>query len=134
VKTITIAGGITRDAIPRTTQDGENVTSFSVAVSEGYGDKKRSVYFDCSLWGKRGAALSQHLTKGSRVAVSGDLSTREHNGKTYLTVRASEVTLLGGGEKREHVDMPPGYEGTAAAEVDRARRGFVEDDLDEIPF
>ena len=134
MKTITIAGGITRDAIPRTTQDGENVTSFSVAVSEGYGDKKRSVYFDCSLWGKRGAALSQHLTKGSRVAVSGDLSTREHNGKTYLTVRASEVTLLGGGEKREHVDMPPGYEGTAAAEVDRARRGFVEDDLDEIPF
>ena len=134
MKTITIAGGITRDAVTRTTQDGENVTSFSVAVSEGYGDKKRSVYFDCSFWGKRGSALSQHLTKGTRVAVSGDLSTREHNGKTYLTVRASEVTLMGGGEKREHVNMPPGYEGTAAAEVDRARRGFVEDDLDEIPF
>ena len=129
MKTITIAGGITRDAVPRTTQDGENATSFSVAVSEGYGDKKRSVYFDCSLWGKRGSALSPHLTKGSRVAVSGDLSTREHNGKTYLTVRASEVTLLGGGEKREHVNMPPGYEGTAPAEADRGR---VMDD--EIPF
>jgi len=129
VKTITIAGGITRDAVPRTTQDGENVTSFSVAVSEGFGDKKRSVYFDCSLWGKRGSALSPHLTKGSRVAVSGDLSTREHNGKTYLTIRASEVTLLGGGEKREHVNMPPGYEGTAAAEADRGR---IPDD--EIPF
>ena len=133
MKTITIAGGITRDAVTRTTQDGENVTSFSVAVSEGYGDKKRSVYFDCSFWGKRGSALSQHLTKGTRVAVSGDLSTREHNGKTYLTVRASEVTLMGGGEKREHVNMPPGYEGTEAAEVDR-RRGFHEDNLDEIPF
>ena len=132
MKTITIAGGITRDAVTRTTQDGENVTSFSVAVSEGYGDKKRSVYFDCSFWGKRGSALSQHLTKGTRVAVSGDLSTREHNGKTYLTVRASEVTLMGGGEKREHVNMPPGYEGTEAAEVDRARRGPSFDD--EIPF
>ena len=131
MKTITIAGGITRDAVTRTTQDGENVTSFSVAVSEGYGDKKRSVYFDCSFWGKRGSALSQHLTKGTRVAVSGDLSTREHNGKTYLTVRASEVTLMGGGEKREHVNMPPGYEGTAAADVDRARGPSFED---EIPF
>jgi len=129
VKTITIAGGITRDAVNRTTQDGDNVTSFSVAVSEGFGDKKRSVYFDCSLWGKRGSALSPHLTKGSRVAVSGDLSTREHNGKTYLTIRASEVTLMGGGEKREHVNMPPGYEGTAPAEADRGR---VMDD--EIPF
>ena len=131
MKTITIAGGITRDAVTRTTQDGENVTSFSVAVSEGYGDKKRSVYFDCSFWGKRGSALSQHLTKGTRVAVSGDLSTREHNGKTYLTVRASEVTLMGGGENREHVNMPPGYEGTAAADVDRARGPSFED---EIPF
>jgi single-strand DNA-binding protein len=131
MKTITIAGGITRDAIPRTTQDGDNVTSFSVAVSEGFGDKKRSVYFDCSLWGKRGSALSPHLTKGSRVAVSGDLSTREHNGKTYLTVRASEVTLLGGGEKREHVNMPPGYEGTAPAEADRGRGPSFDD---EIPF
>ena len=132
MKTITIAGGITRDAVTRTTQDGENVTSFSVAVSEGYGDKKRSVYFDCSFWGKRGAAITQHLTKGSRVAVSGDLSTREHNGKTYLTVRASEVTLLGGGEKREHVNMPPGYEGTAAAEADRGRGPSFEED--SIPF
>ena len=131
MKTITIAGGITRDAVNRTTQDGDNVTSFSVAVSEGFGDKKRSLYFDCALWGKRGSALSQYLTKGSRVAVSGDLSTREHNGKTYLTVRASEVTLLGGGEKREHVNMPPGYEGTAAAEADRGRGPSFED---EIPF
>ena len=128
MKTITIAGGITRDAVNRTTQDGDNVTSFSVAVSEGFGDKKRSLYFDCTLWGKRGSGLAQYLTKGTRVAVSGDLSTREHNGKTYLTVRASEVTLLGGGEKRDHVDMPPGYEGTAAAEADRR----VMDD--EIPF
>jgi len=129
VKTITIAGGITRDAVNRTTQDGDNVTSFSVAVSEGFGDKKRSLYFDCAMWGKRGYALSQYLTKGSRVAVSGELSTREHDGKTYLTVRASEVTLMGGGEKREHVNMPPGYEGTAAAEADRGR---IPDD--EIPF
>lgn len=132
MKSITIAGGITRDAVNRTTQDGDNVTSFSVAVSEGFGDKKRSLYFDCALWGKRGSALSQYLTKGARVAVSGDLSTREHNGKTYLTVRAAEVTLLGGGEKREHVNMPPGYEGTAAAEADRGRGPSFEDD--SIPF
>lgn len=131
MKTITIAGGITRDAVNRTTQDGDNVTSFSVAVSEGFGDKKRSLYFDCTLWGKRGSGLAQYLTKGTRVAVSGDLSTREHNGKTYLTVRASEVTLLGGGEKRDHVNMPPGYEGTAAAEADRGRGPSFED---EIPF
>ena len=131
MKTITIAGNIGKDAETRTTQGGESVTGWSVAVEERAGNDKRTVWFDCSLWGKRGAGLAQYLTKGSRVAISGDLSTREHNGKTYLTVRASEVTLMGGGEKREHVNMPPGYEGTEAAEVDRARGPSFED---EIPF
>ena len=129
MKNITIFGGIGKDAVVRTTPQGDKVTGFSVAVDDGFGDKKRTIWFDCNLWGGRGEKLSQYLTKGSRVCVTGDLSTREHNGKTYLTIRASEVTLLGGGEKREHVNMPPGYEGTAAAEADRGR---IPDD--EIPF
>lgn len=101
MKNITIFGGITRDATVRTTQAGDRVTGFSVAVSEGFGDSKRTLYFDCSLWGGRGEKLSQYLTKGSRVCVSGDLSTREHDGKTYLTIRASEVTLGGSGQRDE---------------------------------
>ena len=131
MKNITIAGNIGKDAVVRTTQGGESVTGWTVAVEERQGQDKRTIWFDCTLWGKRGSGLAQYLTKGTRVAVSGDLSTREHNGKTYLTVRASEVTLLGGGEKRDHVDMPPGYEGTAAAQADRGRGPSFED---EIPF
>lgn len=101
MKSITIAGGIGKDAVTRTTQQGDKVTGFSVGVSEGFGDSKRTIWFDCSLWGARGEKLAGYLTKGSRVAVSGDLSTREHDGKTYLTVRVSDVTLLGGGQDRE---------------------------------
>ena len=130
MKNVTIAGNIGKDAETRTTQGGDQVTGWSVAVEERNGQDKRTIWFDCSLWGKRGQALAQYLTKGSRVAVTGDLSTREHNGKTYLTVRASEVTLMGGGEKRDHVAMPPGYEGTAPAEADRRRAALD----DEIPF
>ena len=99
MKQITIAGGVTRDAELRRTQQGDPVLSFSVAVDDRAGRDKRTIYFDVSLWGKRGEALAQYVTKGSRVAVSGDLSTREHDGKTYLTVRADQVTLLGGGKQ-----------------------------------
>ncbi len=133
MKTITIAGNIGKDAVTRTTQAGDSVTGWSVAVEERQGQDKRTIWFDCSGWGKRYTALAQYLTKGSRVAVSGDLSTREHNGKTYLTIRADQVTLLGGGEKREHVDMPPGYEDTPAGEDDR-QRGRGPDLADEITF
>lgn len=101
MKSITIAGNVGKDAVIRTAQNGDKVTGWPVAVEERNGQGKRTIWFDCTLWGKRGEALANYLTKGTRVAVAGELSTREHDGKTYLTVRANEVTLMGGGEKRE---------------------------------
>lgn len=130
MKNIVVAGNIGKDAVVRTTQGGDNVTGWSVAVEERTGQDKRTIWFDVTLWGKRGSALAQYLTKGTRVAVAGELSTREHEGKTYLTVKADQVTLMGGGEKREHVAMPPGYEGTAPADVDRGRADLN----DDLPF
>lgn len=101
MKSITIAGNVGKDAAVRTTQGGDKVTGWSVAVEDRNGQEKRTLWFDCTLWGKRGEALAQHLTKGTKVAVAGELSTRDHEGKTYLTVRVEQVTLMGGGEKHE---------------------------------
>lgn len=117
MKNITIAGGITRDAVVHKTQNGDAACRFSVAVDHRDGREKTTMYFDCALWGKRGEALAQYLTKGSRVAVSGDLGTREHEGRTYLTVRADQVTLLGGGQQgeRARTERPQGQSERQAA-------------------
>ena len=124
MKTITIAGNIGKDAVVRTTQGGDMVTGWSVAVEDRQGREKRTLWFDCSMWGKRGETLSQYLTKGTKVAVSGDLSTREHEGKTYLTVRADQVTLMGGGQERQsYGDVASG---------DQAPRDDLDSDI--IPF
>ena len=101
MKAITLAGNIGKSAETRRTPNGDAVTSWSLAVEERKGSEKRTIWFDCSLWGKRGESLAPYLTKGGKVAVSGELSTREHDGKTYLTVRAEQVTLLGGGQDRD---------------------------------
>jgi len=123
MKTIVIAGNIGRDAVTRTTQNGDKVTGWPVAVEERNGQDKRTIWFDCSLWGKRGEALAQYLTKGTKVAVSGELSTREHEGRTYLTVRASEVTLMGGGQPRDENRHEARQSEPSRREID-----------DEIPF
>lgn len=134
MKTITIAGNIGRDAATRNTQGGDSVTSFPVAVEERAGQNKRTIWFDVSIWGKRGTALEQYLTKGTRVAVAGDLSTREHEGKTYLSVRADQVTLLGGGQQR--ADESRGYQGgqSNTGTAYGARTGGAPALDDEIPF
>lgn len=131
MKTVTIAGNIGKDAQTRTTQGGDKVTSWSVAVEERQGQEKRTVWFDVSLWGKRGESLSSYLTKGSRIAVSGELSTREHEGRTYLTVRADQVTLLGGSQQSGG-DAPA--RGAAQAGGAPSGGGQRVDYSDEIPF
>ena len=118
MKAITIAGRIGKDAETRNTQGGDQVTGFTVAVDEGFGDKKRTIWFDVSQWGKRGAAVAPYLKKGSSVTVTGDLSTREYEGKTYLTICAHDLTLQGGstggqqgGNRDAGYQAPPANDG-----------------------
>lgn len=133
MKSITIAGNIGKDAVTRTTPNGEKVTGWSVAVEERNGQDKRSIWFDCTLWGKRGESLAQYLTKGGKVAVSGELSTRDHEGKTYLTIRVDQVTLQGGkpdGERQERSQQSSGYGAGGSA---NSGRSDMDDDLPFAP-
>ena len=73
---------------------------FGVGVKSGFGDKAVTMWIDCTIWGKQAESkLSEYLLKGQQVAVSGELGTREHDGKTYLTCRVNSIDLVGG--KRE---------------------------------
>jgi single-strand DNA-binding protein len=135
MKSIVIAGNIGKDAEVRNAGDSK-VTSWSVAVDDGFGQNKRTIWFDCSMWGGRGENLAPHLTKGSKVAVSGEFSTREHDGKTYMTIRVSDVTLQGGGQgnqgdggQRGGNDQSGGRGGSQGGSG-----GGGDDYGDEVPF
>lgn len=137
MKNLTIAGGVTRDAVLRRTGDGKAVLGFSVGVDDGFGQNKRSLYFDCSVWGPRAEKLEPLVTKGAKVTVSGELSTREHDGKTYLTIRVNDVTLQGGGQREDRQDSGRGFadqrhETSYRGQAPAGGGGF--DDGDAIPF
>lgn len=74
--------------------------SFSVAGDTGFGDRKQSHWFNCSLWGNQGAALQQYLLKGQQVSIVGEFSEREHNGKQYKELRVNQIELQGGGQQQ----------------------------------
>ena len=121
MKVITIAGNVGKDAIVRRTGNGDAVAGFSVAVTDR---KKDTTWFDVSVWGKRGETLAQYITKGSKITVVGELSTREHEGKTYLSVNASEIALQDSRNAGEdYRDKTPSGQG-APADLD----------FDEVPF
>ena len=122
-------GRIGKDAVTRFTQGGESVTGFSLAVDSGWGDKKQTNWFDCSLWGKRGEKVAEYLTKGKQVMVQGEFGTREHEGKTYLTLRVSEVKLIGDNKPQDKPRQERGGGGSTPLAQDEP---FPDDE--KIPF
>lgn len=128
MKNLTIAGRLTKDAETRDA-GGSRVTGFSVAVDNWDGKTKGTLFFDASMWGDRGEKLAQYLVKGTSVTVSGDLGTREHNGKTYLTIRVEQVTLQGGksSEARPHETFEGGIRKPSDSQA-------AYDLSDDIPF
>jgi single-strand DNA-binding protein len=120
MKAITIIGRLTKDGEVQQAERGEFV-KFSVAVDDGYGDKKSTVFFDVAYFR---AQIAPYLKKGTTVGVTGELKTREYNGKTYLSVRPSDVKLLGGKRSSEETSSGQGdYNSGNAGDMD-----------DEIPF
>jgi len=96
---ISIAGNLGKDAELRSTAKGESVLSFSVADNQG--KDKPTIWWNCSLWGKRADALAQYLTKGQTVTVAGSVTEREWtdkegNQRKSMEVRVNEIALQGG--------------------------------------
>lgn len=119
-------GRVGRNAESRHTQGGNQVLNWSLAVDSGYGDNKTTIWLDCALWGERGAKLAQYILKGHRLGVHGELGTREHEGKTYLTLRVVDVTLIQpreGAQDNRPAPHPAACATPAAADMD-----------DDIPF
>ena len=129
MKVCTIIGRVTKDSEIQQNERG-GFLKFSVAVDDGYGANKTTVYFDVDYSRKGFDKLPQYLKKGKEVGVSGELKTREYNGKTYLSIRANDVKLIGGGQQRQQVSH-------TEHEPQRMAEGQVLNEQamdDEIPF
>ena len=102
---VTVTGNLGKDAEIRDA-GGTNVCKFSIASTKKSRGEETTTWIDCDLWGKRGDSLCQYLTKGSKVVVVGELTTRVHNGKTYLGVRVSDLEFNGGGRSNQSQSAP----------------------------
>lgn len=119
-------GRIGRDAVTRHTQSGKAVTGWALAVDKGWGDNKQTVWLDCSGWGERFEKIAEHIRKGDRLGVVGEIGTREHDGKTYVTLDVRDVTLLGDKRDTPRQESAPRRAAPAAAGAEVAD--------DDIPF
>ena len=107
-----VAGNVGRDSEVRTTQSGKSNASWSVACDTGFGDKKKTTWVRCTMWGERGEKLSAYIKKGTKIVVTGEPTINEYVGKdgitkTSLELRVSEVKLMGGDSNNNSYDQLP---------------------------
>jgi single-strand DNA-binding protein len=154
---VILMGNLTRDPELRTTPNGTNVCSFSLALNRSYksadGDWQEATDFiDIVAWGALGERVAQYLSKGRAALVNGRLQSRawEQDGqkRSKVEVVAQDVTFLGGpgggpatGATEEVAEAPK-----PAAKKASGKKKADEDDvviedigdepinLDDIPF
>lgn len=124
----TIAGKLGKDATLASTQSGDKVCNFSVAVDYREGREKKTQWWRASLWGKRAEALSPYLLKGVSVTVAGEIGLTEYEGKPQLNIRASDVALQGsrnsGGGQQQNEQQSSGGWGGGSDDLDDDRIPF----------
>ena len=100
-----ISGRLTRDAEVRFIPSGTPVMSFSVANNTGFGEKQKTHYFDCSMFGKRAEGkLKDYMLKGQQVVVEGEVSLNQYEkkdgtGGASLNVFVNNVELMGSSQQ-----------------------------------
>ena len=98
LNSVTISGNLTRDPELRSTPSGTSVCKLSVAVNERVkkGDNWEDYpsYIDITAWASLGEQMARQLSKGSPVAIQGQIrqdrweKDGENRSKVYVVARA----------------------------------------------
>ena len=126
INKVLISGNLTRDPELRATASGMPVLGLGVAVNDRRKNQSTGEwedypnFIDCTMFGARAEAVSNFLSKGSKVAIEGKLrwSQWERDGQKrskieviideieFLTSRDSSTSSV----QHKEVDIPPAPE------------------------
>lgn len=145
---VILMGNLTADPELRTTPNGQNLASFTIAINRVWnssnGERQEETSFiNCTAWGRTGETISKYLKKGNQLLVSGRLQQRTWQDKdtgknrSALDVVVEEFSFVNDGNRNgnstsknsEAEQSFPGGQG-----IDSMPNDDEEIDLSDIPF
>lgn len=116
LNTIVLMGRLTRDPELVQTANDNMIGNFTLAIDNPNLDKngdRGSTFLDVKCFGKAAEAVSQHTRKGSKVAVSGSITSRSYIAKDggkriVFEIIANSVEFLDPKQKEEPSDPEDG--------------------------
>lgn len=108
-----ITGRWTKDIDFKATDNGA-IGKCSIAVEEGYGDKKHTNFFDVVMFGKLAENVTNHSGKGRKVLIEGRIKQErwDKDGRTNSAVRvyADHVEFLDYKEQSQGSTTPSDHD------------------------
>ena len=90
---VIMIGNVTKEVELRFAPSGTAVAKFTVALNDGWGEKKTVSYINCVAFGKTAEATANFTHKGSKVAVDGRLQTGSYDSKEGHKVYTTDVIV-----------------------------------------
>ena len=99
INRVIIIGNLVRDVDLRYSQNGTAIANFTLAVNDGYGDKKTVDFIRVTAWKKTAENVANYCGKGSKVAVEGRLKQqnwedKDGNRREKVYVNAQQIMFL----------------------------------------
>jgi single-strand DNA-binding protein len=131
-------GRLVSDPELKTTASGVECTNFRIAVDRSYakkGEERKADFIDIVCWRQTAAFVCRYFSKGSLIALEGELQTRTYQAKDgtnrYVTeVLASNVSFTG---ERHETNYTHTLDETGSIKVP-VTLPSIPDDNEEVPF
>lgn len=108
-----LVGRLTADPELKTTPNGVNVTSFSIACDRPYskGGERQADFINIVAWRGTAEFIAKYFHKGNAIAIDGSIQTRRYtdrdgNNRTAFEVLANSVSFV----ERKSEPAAPAYD------------------------
>ena len=90
---VVLTGRLTADPELKTTPNGTNVTTFSIAVERRYrsGEERQTDFINIVAWQKTAEFITKYFKKGNLIGIEGSIQTRRYQDKNGNNRNAFEV-------------------------------------------
>lgn len=114
-------GRLTKDAELRFSQTGTAIANSSIAIEDGFGDKKKTFFFNLVVIGKFAETFAEWTFKGQRIAIEGKLQQRDYEKdgrKLYITEIVTQNVEFLERKRTPEFDSPKGHFESDTIELD----------------
>ena len=96
INNVVLMGRLVATPELRSTGTGVSVASFTLAVDRSYakqGEQRQADFIDCVAWRSTAEFITKYFQKGSMIAVTGSIQTRNYEDKNGNKRKAVEVIV-----------------------------------------